>query len=62
MCIYRTSDFLLGSYDGSTDCEHTALHKSIAERTGRSLYYNPSQRMIMRWMEQGDAARQHGHD
>jgi hypothetical protein len=62
MCIYRTSDFLLGSYDGSTDCEHTALHKSIAERTGRSLYYNPSQRMIMRWMEQVDAARQHGHD
>lgn len=50
MAIYRTHDYLLGTYDGRTDCEHTAFHRSIAERTGRSLYINPSQRTIMRWL------------
>jgi hypothetical protein len=54
MCIYRTQDYLLGTYDGRTDCEHTAFHRSIAERTKRSLYYNPSQRMVMRWIDACD--------
>lgn len=51
LCIYRTDDYLLGTYDGRTDCEHTNFHRTIAERTKRSLYYNPSQRTVMRWLE-----------
>lgn len=51
LCIYRTDDYLHGTYDGRTDCEHTEFHRTIAERTGRSLYYNPSQRTVMRWLE-----------
>ena len=64
MAIYRTQDYLLGTYDGRTDCEHTAFHRTIAERTGRSLYINPSQRTIMRWLveEPADGTRQHGND
>jgi hypothetical protein len=52
MCIYRTKDFLQGVYDGATDCEHTHFHRTIAERTGKHLFYNPSQRTVMRWMPQ----------
>jgi hypothetical protein len=57
MCIYRTEDYLQGTYDGANDCEHTAFHRSIAERTGKHLFYNPSQRMVMRWMETTDGGR-----
>ena len=64
MCIYRTQDYLLGTYDGRTDCEHTAFHRSIAERSGRGLFLNPSQRTIMRWVneEPDDATRRDGND
>ena len=48
MCIYRTADYLAGTYDGS-DCEHVPMHRSIAEATGRCLHINPSQRMVMGW-------------
>lgn len=63
MCIYRTADYLAGIYDGRNDCEHTSFHRSIAERTGRSLYYNPSQRTVMRWLvEESADGGQHSHD
>ena len=63
LAIYRTQDYLRGTYDGRHDCEHTAFHESIARRTGRTLYYNPSQRMVMRWLDQEPAdGGQHGHD
>lgn len=64
MCIYRTQDYLLGTYDGRTDCEHTAFHRSIAERSGRGLFLNPSQRTVMRWVTQepADATRRDGDD
>jgi hypothetical protein len=51
LCIYRTEAYLQGTYDGVFDCEHTEFHRSIAAKTGKVLYYNPSQRTIMRWMD-----------
>lgn len=62
LCIYRTQDYLLGTYDGRTDCEHTAFHRSIAKRTERSLYYNPSQRTVMRWLVEAKDGGQHSDD
>jgi hypothetical protein len=50
MAIYRTSDYLTGVYDGAEDCEHVALHQSIAEATGKRLYVCPGLRTIMSWM------------
>ena len=49
LCIYRAEDFLQGTYDGS-DCEHVTFHASIAEKTGKGLYLNPSQRTVMQWL------------
>jgi hypothetical protein len=49
LCIYRAEDFLQGTYDGS-DCEHVPFHASIANKTGKRLYLNPSQRTVMQWM------------
>jgi hypothetical protein len=60
LCIYRNADFLQGTYDGTSDCEHVAFHRSIAKATGRRLYLNPSQRCVMAWM--ADDAGQHVHD
>jgi hypothetical protein len=54
LCIYRTEDYLLATYDGTTDCEHTAAHRSIARKTGKRLYINPSQRTVMRWLDACD--------
>jgi len=54
--IYRTEPYLRGTYDGVNDCEHVAFHQSIAKSTGKLLYINPSQRMLMHWMETADAA------
>ena len=51
MCIYRTEAYLKGTYDGVHDVEHVPFHQSIAKKTGQHLYLNPSQRMIMNWME-----------
>jgi hypothetical protein len=51
MCIYRTEAYLKGTYDGVHDVEHVPFHQSIARATGRHLYLNPSQRMLMNWME-----------
>lgn len=51
LCIYKTEDFLRGTYSGQ-DCEHVTFHKSVEEKTGRGLYLNPSQRTIMKWIEQ----------
>lgn len=59
LCIYRTSDYLQGTYDGAKDCEHVPFHQSIARATGRRLYLNPSQRCVMAWMSDGG---QHGND
>jgi len=52
LCVYRAEDFLVGRYDGS-DCEHVPFHRSIAEKTGRRLYLNPSQRTVMKWLPEG---------
>lgn len=49
LCIYRAADFQTGVYSG-TDCEHVTFHQSIAEKTGRRLYLNPSQRTVMKWL------------
>lgn len=51
MTIYRTAAYLQGTYRGETDCEHVAFHRSVADATRQSLYLNPSQRMVMHWME-----------
>lgn len=56
LCIYRTADYLKGTYDGTTDCEHVPFHESIAKATGKHLYMNPSQRCVMSWMNQPCAA------
>jgi hypothetical protein len=56
MAIYRTDAYLKGTYDGVRDCEHVPFHQSIVRATGQHLYLNPSQRMIMHWMETADAA------
>jgi len=58
MTIYRTDAYLRGTYDGVRDCEHVPLHQSIARATGQHLYLNPSQRMLMSWMESCEAAPQ----
>lgn len=50
LCIYKTEDYLRGTYSGQ-DCEHVTFHRSIQETTGRGLYLNPSQRSIMQWIE-----------
>lgn len=55
LAIYRTADYLRGTYDGTQDCEHVAFHKSIAAATGKSMYLCPSMRTLMAWMEQPDA-------
>jgi len=45
-CIYR-KDFYDGYYGGE-DCEHVVLHKKLTEKyTNFSLYYNPSQIMLL---------------
>ena len=51
MAIYRTDAYLQGTYAGERDCEHVPFHQSIAKATGQHLYLNPSQRMLMSWME-----------
>jgi hypothetical protein len=51
MCIYRTDAYLKGTYDGVHDVEHVPFHQSIARATGQHMYLNPSQRMLMNWME-----------
>jgi hypothetical protein len=56
MAIYRADAYLRGTYDGTADCEHVSFHKSIANSTGQHLYLNPSQRMLMSWMETANAA------
>ena len=58
MTIYRTHAYLRGTYDGVQDCEHVPFHQSIAKKTGQHLYLNPSQRMIMNWMEPCEEAPQ----
>jgi len=52
MCIYRTDAYLRGTYDGVRDCEHVPFHESIARATGQHLYLNPSQRMLMSWLQE----------
>ena len=50
LCIYRTADYLAGTYTGE-DCEHVTFHRTMAERTGRTVYLNPTQRCVMQWLE-----------
>lgn len=53
LCVYKTGDYLRGTYSGQ-DCEHVTFHRSIHKETGKSLYLNPSQRTIMKWVEQNN--------
>jgi hypothetical protein len=62
LCIYRTDAYLAGTYDGSTDCEHVAFHRSIAEATGQHLYLNPSQRCLMYWTPEATDGGRNGDD
>lgn len=61
MAIYAAAAYLAGEYDGETDCEHVAFHRSIARLTLKSLYLCPGMRTIMRWMEPSDGG-QHRND
>lgn len=49
MAIYRTADYLVGTYDGS-DCEHVGFHDSIARKTGRVLCIDPAMRTVVQWL------------
>ena len=60
LCIYRTQDYLAGTYSGD-DCEHVTFHRTIAERTGRTLCINPTQRCVMQWLEDTDGGRDCDH-
>jgi hypothetical protein len=61
LAVYRTADYLAGTYDG-TDCEHVPFHASIAALTGRTFFLNPSQRCIMQWLPEATDGGQHGND
>lgn len=50
LCIYKTSDYIIGEYAGD-DCEHVPFHRSIRQKTGKRLFLNPSQRTVMGWQE-----------
>ena len=50
LAVYRTEDYLSGTYRGEEDCEHVTFHKSIADSTGRVLYMCPSMRCVMSWI------------
>jgi hypothetical protein len=53
MAIYETQAYLQGVYDGS-DCEHVGFHQTIAQRTGKNLYLDPSMRMLMSWLKRAE--------
>ena len=55
MAVYRKAEYLAGTYDGTTDCEHVAFHKSIRNATGKTMFLNPSQRTLMHWLEDDNA-------
>lgn len=62
LCVYRTEDYLAGTYSGE-DCEHVPFHRSIAEATGRHLYLCPAMRTIMHWCPEETAdGRRDGND
>jgi hypothetical protein len=65
LAIYRTADWLQGTYDGREDCEHVVLHRTMQERTGKRLYLNPTQRCVMQFLPPDDEATdggKHGND
>lgn len=43
LAVYRAAAFLAGEYIGG-DCEHVGFHRTIAEKTGLSMYLNPGSR------------------
>jgi hypothetical protein len=46
LAVYRTLDYLAGTYTGE-DCEHVTFHASLAG----SMYLDPAMRTIMHWVE-----------
>jgi len=60
MAIYRTAAYLAGTYSGE-DCEHVPFHRTMALRTGKNLFLNPSMRTVMSWVESDDGG-EHGND
>ena len=57
MAIYRTDAYLKGTYDGTSDCEHVAFHKGIAQATGQHLYLCPAMRTLMSWLPEAADAK-----
>lgn len=55
MAVYRTAAYLAGTYDGTRDCEHVEMHRTIARATGQHLYVCPAMRTVMSWMEAAHA-------
>lgn len=62
LVIYRTADYLAGTYAGELDCEHVPFHESIAQATGKTLYLNPSQRCVMHWLPEATDGGRDGND
>jgi hypothetical protein len=47
LCIYRSDQY--GPYYTGDDCEHVTLHKTLKSQIPNfSLYYNPSQIMVLK--------------
>ena len=59
LCIYNASAYLRGTYSGE-DCEHVTFHRSIQDGTG--VLINPSQRTMMRYIEEFPNGGQHVDD
>lgn len=55
LCVYRTEDYLAGTYGGTLfgvgDCEHVVFHRSISQRQYRGMALNPSSVGVMFWRE-----------
>lgn len=63
LCVYRTSAYLKGTYDGTADCEHVPFHASVARATGQHLYVCPAMRCVMSCLPRDAAdAGQHSDD
>lgn len=60
MAIYDVDAYLKGTYSGQ-DCEHVTFHQTIAQKTGRRMFLDPSMRTVMHWLEADDGG-QHVHN
>jgi hypothetical protein len=56
LAIYRTADWLQGTYDGREDCEHVVLHRHDAGTNRKAAVSKPRTLAVMKL-----AARRRGH-